>query len=221
MASTIAVPSTQTKPRHRREASAVPESEVLRRRNEELEKELKKSIEREEKMREELNKTWERLRGGGGAEAPVLSAPRSLVGCFLEDISDAPTAYAATISFKCFTTIAVPSARTKASSALPESGCSEGVKRVEKELKSIEQEENERGIEQDMGETEVAEEAEERLCSQLGEFEAEAVDQARDLRDPDPCFNGSAFAGPKLLTPPPPPTHQKENVKLPGWLMLN
>ncbi|CAN4085586.1 unnamed protein product [Withania somnifera] len=84
MFSTIAVP-------HRRETvSGVLEAEVLRRRNKELEKALKKSIEREEKMREELNKTWERLR--------------------------------------------------------------------------------------------VAEEAEERLCSQLGEFEAEAVDQAREYR---------------------------------------
>ncbi|CAN4089424.1 unnamed protein product [Withania somnifera] len=85
MAPTIVVPSTQTK-LHYRQISA----EVLRRRNEELEKELKKSIEREEKMREELNKTRERLR--------------------------------------------------------------------------------------------VAEEAEERLCSQLGELEAEAVDQAREYR---------------------------------------
>ncbi|KAK4351056.1 hypothetical protein RND71_030369 [Anisodus tanguticus] len=86
MFTTIAVTSAQKNP-HRRDISAVPESEVLRRRNEELEKELKKSIEREEKMKQELQKTWERLR--------------------------------------------------------------------------------------------VAEEAEERLCSQLGEFEAEAVDQAR------------------------------------------
>ncbi|OIT35797.1 PREDICTED: protein RESPONSE TO LOW SULFUR 3-like [Nicotiana attenuata] len=89
MFSTIAVLSNQTKP-HRREISALPESEVLRRRNEELEKELKRSIEREEKMKQELQKTWERLR--------------------------------------------------------------------------------------------VAEEAEERLCSQLGELEAEAVDQARTYR---------------------------------------
>jgi hypothetical protein len=29
----------------------------------------------------------------------------------------------------------------------------------------------------------IAEEAEERLCSQLGDLEAEAVDQARDYRD--------------------------------------
>ncbi|CAN4089423.1 unnamed protein product [Withania somnifera] len=77
MFSTIAVPSDP----HRRETiSAVPEAE----------KELKKSLSREEKMREELHKTWERLR--------------------------------------------------------------------------------------------VAEEAEERLCSQLGELEAEAVDQAREYR---------------------------------------
>ncbi|PHU23351.1 hypothetical protein BC332_08458 [Capsicum chinense] len=61
MAPTIAVPSTQTKPHHR-QISAAPEAEVLRRRNEELEKELKKSIEREDKMRAELNKTSERLR---------------------------------------------------------------------------------------------------------------------------------------------------------------
>ncbi|KAF3685363.1 putative autophagy-related protein 13-like isoform X1 [Capsicum annuum] len=87
MFSTIAVPSDA----HRRDIfSSAPEAEVLRRRNEELEKELKKSIEREEKMRAELNKTWERLK--------------------------------------------------------------------------------------------VAEEAEERLCSQLGELEAEAVDQARAYR---------------------------------------
>ncbi|PHT53582.1 hypothetical protein CQW23_08044 [Capsicum baccatum] len=87
MFSTIAVPSDA----HRRDiVSAAPEAEVLRRRNEELEKELKKSIEREERMRAELHKTWERLK--------------------------------------------------------------------------------------------VAEEAEERLCSQLGELEAEAVDQARAYR---------------------------------------
>ncbi|XP_060206388.1 protein RESPONSE TO LOW SULFUR 2-like [Lycium barbarum] len=89
MFTTISLPSAHKKP-HNREVSTVPESEVLKRRNEELEKELKKSIEREEKMRQELNKIWERLR--------------------------------------------------------------------------------------------VAEEAEERLCSQLGEFEAEAVDQARAYR---------------------------------------
>lgn len=63
---------------------------VLRRRNEELEKELKKSMEREENMKRELQRMYERLR--------------------------------------------------------------------------------------------VAEEAEERLCSQLGELEAEAVDQARSHR---------------------------------------
>ncbi|XP_059304407.1 protein RESPONSE TO LOW SULFUR 2-like [Lycium ferocissimum] len=83
MFTTISLPSAHKYPHHH-------DSEVLRRRNEELEKEIKKSIEREEKMREELNKIWERLR--------------------------------------------------------------------------------------------VAEEAEERLCSQLGELEAEAVDQARAYR---------------------------------------
>ncbi|XP_060206386.1 protein RESPONSE TO LOW SULFUR 2-like [Lycium barbarum] len=89
MFTTVSLPSAHKYPHHR-DTSAVSESEVLRRRNEELEKEINKSIEREKKMREELNKTWERLR--------------------------------------------------------------------------------------------VAEEAEERLCSQLGELEAEAVDQARAYR---------------------------------------
>ncbi|XP_055831278.1 protein RESPONSE TO LOW SULFUR 3-like [Solanum dulcamara] len=88
MTPTIALPFwAQSKPPR----VVVPEeAEVLRKRNEELEKELKKSIEREEKMKEELQKTWKRLK--------------------------------------------------------------------------------------------VAEEAEERLCCQLGEFEAEAVDQARAYR---------------------------------------
>ncbi|KAL8224277.1 hypothetical protein R6Q57_019752 [Mikania cordata] len=93
MAARIAVPSVQN---HRpatkttSEATAAKE-EVLRRRNEELERELKRSLEREEKMKMELQRTWERLR--------------------------------------------------------------------------------------------VAEDAEERLCSQLGELEAEAVDQARAYRE--------------------------------------
>ncbi|CAI9762532.1 unnamed protein product [Fraxinus pennsylvanica] len=89
MAPTIAVSSAYTKPHHR--IAAVSDgAEVLKKRNEELEKELKMSLEREEKMKQELQRTWERLR--------------------------------------------------------------------------------------------VAEEAEERLCSQLGELEAEALDQARDYR---------------------------------------
>merc|ERR1711974_336156 len=71
--------------------ATVAQEEVLRRRNEELERELKISLEREEKMKNELQKTWQRLR--------------------------------------------------------------------------------------------VAEDAEERLCSQLGELEAEAVDQARAYRE--------------------------------------
>ncbi|XP_058206338.1 protein RESPONSE TO LOW SULFUR 3-like [Rhododendron vialii] len=91
MAPTIAVAPTKPKP-HRQppHPAEEEEEEVLRKRNEELERELKRSMEREEKMRKELERTWERLR--------------------------------------------------------------------------------------------VAEEAEERLCSQLGELEAEAVDQARSYR---------------------------------------
>ncbi|CAI9774222.1 unnamed protein product [Fraxinus pennsylvanica] len=90
MAPAIAISPAQTKPQHRSELPALAELEVLHKRNEELEKELKRSLEREENMKQELQRTWERLR--------------------------------------------------------------------------------------------VAEEAEERLCSQLGEFEAEAVDQARSYR---------------------------------------
>ncbi|CAI9767767.1 unnamed protein product [Fraxinus pennsylvanica] len=86
MAPAIAV----SKPQHRHDLPALAEHEVLQKRNEELEKELKRSLEREENMKRELQRTWDRLR--------------------------------------------------------------------------------------------VAEEAEERLCSQLGEFEAEAVDQARAYR---------------------------------------
>ncbi|PSS04525.1 Protein RESPONSE TO LOW SULFUR like [Actinidia chinensis var. chinensis] len=87
MAPTIAVVQPQP---HRQPPSSAADEEVLRRRNEELERELKKSLEREDKMKQELQRTWERLR--------------------------------------------------------------------------------------------VAEEAEERLCTQLGELEAEAVDQARAYR---------------------------------------
>ena len=89
MAPTIAVAAAQPQS-HRQPPSTAADEEVLRRRNEELERELKRSLEREDKMKQELQRTWERLR--------------------------------------------------------------------------------------------VAEEAEERLCSQLGELEAEAVDQARAYR---------------------------------------
>ncbi|KVI04547.1 protein RESPONSE TO LOW SULFUR 3-like [Cynara cardunculus var. scolymus] len=47
--------------------------EVLRRRNEELERELKRSLEREEKMKTELKKTWERLRVAEEAEERLCS----------------------------------------------------------------------------------------------------------------------------------------------------
>ncbi|KAG8381637.1 hypothetical protein BUALT_Bualt06G0142300 [Buddleja alternifolia] len=81
MAPSFAIPSAEPQ---------MKGEEALRRRNDELERELKKSLEREERMKEELMRAWERLR--------------------------------------------------------------------------------------------VAEEAEERLCCQLGELEAEAVDQAREYR---------------------------------------
>ncbi|GJY31613.1 bet1-like protein [Tanacetum coccineum] len=44
------------------------QEEVLKRRNEELERELKRSLEREEKMKNELQKTWQRLRVAEDAE---------------------------------------------------------------------------------------------------------------------------------------------------------
>ncbi|KAK4719654.1 hypothetical protein R3W88_017992 [Solanum pinnatisectum] len=115
MAPTIALPFwAQSKPPGG-EISGVPEAEVLRKRNEELEKKLKKSVEREEKMKEELQKTWRRLK--------------------------------------------------------------------------------------------VAEEAEERLCFQLGEFEAEAVDQARAYRARVINLMEQLSAAQKLLQSPPPASH--------------
>lgn len=66
MAPTIAVPSSG-----HRLAAAPPVAEnqdVLKKRNEELEKELKNSLEREERMNQELQKTFERLRVAEEAE---------------------------------------------------------------------------------------------------------------------------------------------------------
>uniref|UniRef100_A0A5B7BLU1 Uncharacterized protein n=1 Tax=Davidia involucrata TaxID=16924 RepID=A0A5B7BLU1_DAVIN len=68
MAPTIAVASAQTKPHQPPPPQAAAEEEVFRKRNEELERELKKSQEREEKMRVELQRTWERLRVAEEAE---------------------------------------------------------------------------------------------------------------------------------------------------------
>ncbi|XP_059628876.1 protein RESPONSE TO LOW SULFUR 3-like [Cornus florida] len=68
MAPTIAVPSAQTKPRHHQSpppppppAAVAEEEELMKKRNEELERELKESLEREEKMKQELQRTWQRL----------------------------------------------------------------------------------------------------------------------------------------------------------------
>ncbi|KAA8533507.1 hypothetical protein F0562_031059 [Nyssa sinensis] len=64
MAPSIGVASAQTKPHHGQlQRHQVAEDEkVLRKRNEELERELKKSVEREEKMKQELQRTFERLK---------------------------------------------------------------------------------------------------------------------------------------------------------------
>lgn len=106
MAPTIAVSSAYTKQQHR-VAAVSDDAEVLKKRNEELEKELKRSLEREEKMKQELQRTYERLR--------------------------------------------------------------------------------------------VAEEAEERLCSQLGELEAEALNQARDYRTRTMSLMEQLYSAQKLL----------------------
>ncbi|KAL3524506.1 hypothetical protein ACH5RR_017340 [Cinchona calisaya] len=103
MAPTLLVPASASVDRTKQQ----PDEGVLRKRNEELEKQLKKAMEREEKMREELQRMWERLR--------------------------------------------------------------------------------------------VAEEAEERLCSQLGELEAEAVDQARSYRSNIMTLMDQLSAAQKLL----------------------
>ncbi|KAL2556416.1 protein RESPONSE TO LOW SULFUR 3-like [Forsythia ovata] len=73
MAPAIAVSSAQTKPQHRHELSALAEHEVLQKRNEELERELKRSLEREENMKRELQRTWERLRVAEEAEERLCS----------------------------------------------------------------------------------------------------------------------------------------------------
>ncbi|KAL8519663.1 hypothetical protein ACS0TY_010558 [Phlomoides rotata] len=69
MAPTIAVSSSG----HRREAVAPENEDMLKRRNEELEKELKNSLEREERMNQELQRTFERLRVAEEAEERLCS----------------------------------------------------------------------------------------------------------------------------------------------------
>ncbi|XWS48678.1 hypothetical protein CRYUN_Cryun13aG0096900 [Craigia yunnanensis] len=54
-------------------AAKVKEEEELRKKNQELEKELKESREREEQMRKELQKIWERLRVTEEAEERLCS----------------------------------------------------------------------------------------------------------------------------------------------------
>ncbi|KAL3837993.1 hypothetical protein ACJIZ3_022584 [Penstemon smallii] len=61
MAPSIAIPAASAEPGRSSE-------EALRRRNEELERELKKSLEREEKVKEELMRVWGRLRVAEEAE---------------------------------------------------------------------------------------------------------------------------------------------------------
>ncbi|KAA8540125.1 hypothetical protein F0562_026817 [Nyssa sinensis] len=70
MAPTIAIASAHTKPQHGHKPlfPAVEEEGVLKKRNEELERELKRSLEREEKMRLELQRTWARLKVAEEAE---------------------------------------------------------------------------------------------------------------------------------------------------------
>lgn len=68
MAPTIAVPSSG----QRREAAGESQ-EALKRVNEELQKELRSSLEREERMKEELQRTWARLQLAEEAEERLCS----------------------------------------------------------------------------------------------------------------------------------------------------
>ncbi|XP_077247455.1 protein RESPONSE TO LOW SULFUR 2-like [Tasmannia lanceolata] len=65
----------EASPRHPKRAmnGDLGVEEILRRRNEELEKELKGSLEREEKMKAELKKTKERMRMAEDAEERLCS----------------------------------------------------------------------------------------------------------------------------------------------------
>ncbi|KAK4436160.1 protein RESPONSE TO LOW SULFUR 2 [Sesamum alatum] len=65
------MPPTIVLPRatqRRDDSPAAATTENLEKRNEELEKELKRSLEREEKMKEELERLWKRLRVAEEAE---------------------------------------------------------------------------------------------------------------------------------------------------------
>ncbi|CAL5344243.1 hypothetical protein CsSME_00029505 [Camellia sinensis var. sinensis] len=77
MAPTLAVIPEQPKLHRRQPPSLAAKEEeevvVLRKRNEELERELRKSVEREEKMRLELQRTWQRLRVAEEAEERLCS----------------------------------------------------------------------------------------------------------------------------------------------------
>ncbi|XP_059669763.1 protein RESPONSE TO LOW SULFUR 3-like [Cornus florida] len=73
MASTIAVSSAQTKSHRRTPSPAAEAEEVLMKRNEELERELRKSVEREERTRRELERTLQRLRVAEDAEERLCS----------------------------------------------------------------------------------------------------------------------------------------------------
>ncbi|GFY81803.1 response to low sulfur 2 [Actinidia rufa] len=64
--------SVADKPHHLQLPSE-EEEEVLRKRNEVLERELGKSLEREERMKRELQRTWERLRVAEEAEERLCS----------------------------------------------------------------------------------------------------------------------------------------------------
>ncbi|KAI3735494.1 hypothetical protein L6452_14993 [Arctium lappa] len=66
MAPTIAVQNHRT-------TTVAAKEDLLRRRNEELERELEKSLEREEKMKMELKKMWERVRVAEEAEERLCS----------------------------------------------------------------------------------------------------------------------------------------------------
>ncbi|KAK2972819.1 hypothetical protein RJ640_028347 [Escallonia rubra] len=75
MAPTIAMPFVKADPQshHQNRRDTAEEEAALRRRNEELERELQRSLAREEKMKAELQKTWNRLRIAEEAEERLCS----------------------------------------------------------------------------------------------------------------------------------------------------
>ncbi|KAD2393401.1 hypothetical protein E3N88_40378 [Mikania micrantha] len=218
MAARIAVPSV---PNHRPATKTISEAttekeEVLRRRNEELERELKRSLEREEKMKIELQRTWDRLRVAEDAEERLCSqlgeleaeavdqarAYRERLVALMEQLSVARKM----IGSARIAIPSVPNHRPATKTTSEATTEKEDVLRrrneeLERELKrSLEREEKMKmELQRTWQRLRVAEDAEERLCSQLGELEAEAVDQAHAYRERLVALMGQLSVARKMI----------------------